>query len=404
MDRITKILISFLFANAIAAAQDSADIRILQIKENRLYFDRGTESMIFPGADFLIGLTECLVFGGEIEYSLPGISISYSFDSPPMTELDGFEIIHINRAVRDSINPINIQFASGIFDRFRQTGLFSNPQVRIIEPSGDPAGNQGAIDGIIGFKPYESNEPGSRIDSLTAPFYFTMIPNLKKDINSGGTLTTALYYHHNVYKAGLIFDGQGLDSCNRHYAPYDSTNRIYEYGTVNGGKLFRSLKRPGQEITIFSKYPILENYARYFATFINRYGCNGELTEDSADAGLWIYPIPIIPDSATGSMRTILDILGSFGTDKKEFREKLKLLSQYLSFAETAETEEKAQRYLKLADDLLQTELGVFPLFRPTLYMTLRQNILGSIPITYDAIGFENLGKVILPNPGKDIL
>ncbi len=384
------------------AQTDGSNCRVLQITESRIYFNCGTEALVYPYADFIIEDSADTLYSGEIEYSLPGISISYPSDSIKTIGLPGNYSVTINRARPDTIDNIDIMIVPGLFDNFRKAGLFSNAKIRITE---DTRGESSVRppDIRIGLQ-YKKYPEYSRIDSIPAPFYFAMIPNLDKDINSRGYLTTSLYYHHNLYKTGLLVEADGILNYNRNYPAGDTAGRIYQYSTVKGGELFRNGIKPGTEIKIFYDFGGLKEFAQYFATFISRYGCRASFVIDSAEADIRCIRIPIIPDSSTGSMRAILTEIESKKRDDKALMEKLKLIDDYLGFAETSTDASGENRYLKMADNILQTEIGVFPLFRPVIYIMYNKDIVRDIGIAYDALDFGEISRLKLPVPGKDSL
>jgi len=403
MDRIGIIIFILILLGAeIVAAPGTAKGRILQIKEKRLYFDCGTESLVYPYADFLIKEGTDTIYSGEIEYSLPGVSVSFPSDSIKSLGAYFGNPVEINRAQPDTSGDIDVVITGGLFENFRRLGLFSNSQVKVIEDIRNGRPGQ-SPDIRIGLQ-YKKYPEFSRFDSIPAPFYFAMIPDPEKDINLGGILATALYYHYNLYKTGLLVEADGILAYNRHYPVADSTGRIYRYSTVKGGELFRNSIKPGHDIKIFYDYHGLEDFAKYFATFIGRYGSNASFTADSADADLRFVRIPIIPDSLTGSMRAILQTLEESESVDNGLNEKLALIADYLSFVETADKEESEYRYLKMADNILQTEIGIFPLFQPVIYILYKKDIMGDIGIEYDALDFGKISRLRLPVPGKDSL
>ena len=403
MDRIVKILIILAVLNAGSlAVSETTECRILQIKENRLYFDCGTESLVYPYADFVIRDGPDTVYFGEIEFSHPGISVSFPSDS--IMHLGPFfgNPVEINRAHPDFGRDIDIAVPGGLFDNFRRLGLFSNANVKILEDSRNELA--GRTPDIRIDMQYKKHSGYSRIDSIPAPFYFALIPNLNKPINSRGLLATALYYHHNLYKTGLLVKADSIMNYNRNYPVPDTVGRIYPYSTIKGGELFKGEIKPRTVISIFYACDDLEEFAQYFATFISRYGCNVSFVGDSMNADIRFFIIPIVPDSSTAGMRDILGLLKNSGNADRGINEKLELIDSYLGFAETSETIEGRDRYLRMADDIFQTELGVFPLFRPMIYIMYRNNIIGDIGVEYDALDFGRISRLRLPVPGKDSL
>lgn len=395
---VTLLLI---LAISVSANADSTDCTILQIKENRIYFNCGTEEMVYPYSDFYLTDGNDTLYSGEIEFSLPGVSVSFADSAGD--EITGIETLNIviERAIPDSSQEMILALPPDLYSNPDLLGIAADERISKIEKqSGSINGESYSV--IVDYTPYREPDEHHLAASFPAPFYIAMVPNLGSKKNRKGILPTSLYYHHNSYKAGLVFKGDGIVPYNRHYESTDTFSRKYEYSTIKGEKLFKSRADAKEEIALYVEYSSFTKYAEYFAIFINRYMSRARFTENPSDADIRFLAIPIRPDSIqTASMHFLIKLLRESDTSAV-YDEHLNLAEEYLGFADRSGDSTGRKRYLEMADNILQTDLGVFPLFRPRIYISLRNDLTGTPTIEQNRIDFTNITRLVFPKPGKD--
>lgn len=407
---VIGILLLLLLSTSVAAqSADSVWIEgmPLQVKLDRLYLGNGLEARIYPDCRFVVHQGYDSIYTGCIETSYPGVSVSYStdgfFDTLRLADLH----IWMERAPIDTLSPITIG----------HVGYLPLPPVDATADSADTsrivirrhqsqfevslAFEEHALDGFFSYRKYG---PGGEFTITTgqpAPFFVALVPNPSRSITYNGFLTTSLYYRLDPQRLPMYFDGDGLIEFNRCCLGGETAPRPYPYGPVQGRALLESFRDYSRNVVIGVEHPMFESAAGYFADILSRDRFKTAVTRHEADADICLIAVPL-GDSEISSLRYLHQRLVADTIPGSSPNQTLRIIGNYLESAELAFDSTIRAHYLRLAESSLREDLGVFALFRPTLYFTARLNLLGNVFTPDSNIDFSGLTKARLPQKRED--
>jgi len=416
MKRFTGIviLLAFLSVAPIRAAVDSVWIsgRALQFKLDRLYFDRGREAYIFRNCRFVIYRGIDTIYAGCIEASYPGVSYSYptdgSLDSLPLTDLH----VWLERAPVDTVSPLVIGHVGYLpLDPDRELigtdtlghPLSGNPVViRTYESTFEMnlAFMSGNLDGALSYRRVGAVDEDARRVTRPAPFFVAMLPNPASELNRGGFLTTSLYYRLDPGRMPLYFDGDRVEPYNRLGAGGEMAERPFPYDPAAGRDLLQSLHVRSRNVQIRSELPQFDKLAGYFADILSRDRFFTSYGGDDTDPDVRLIAVPIY-DEILPSLHYIYDRLIADTTATQRASEVIVIIGGYLDLADAATDPIKRDHYVQLTEIAMRDDLGIFPLFRPTLFFTLRAGLIGEPFSRADYPDLSHITKVKLPQ-GQD--
>ncbi len=413
---ITRIVIAILltlpaFGAPAHAAGDSTWIAgtILQVKLDRLYFDRGREDYIFRDCRFVVHRGYDSIYSGCVEASFPGVS--YSYPAGGVFDTMNVAVLHIwlERAPVDTTTsitighvgylPIDPSRALPIVDSLGRPASQNPVDIRTYESTFELnlAFESDVLDGCVAYHRVGAAGEGTRIVVRPAPFFVAMIPNPASELNRGGMLTTSLYYRLDPRRMPLYFDGDLIAPYNRLGAGGDTLPRPFPYDPASGRDILQTLHVRSRNVQIEPMRPMFEKLAGYFADILSRdrFFTSFGPTLDNPDVRLVAVPIY---DDVLPSLRFIYDRLTEDTAGSQASNETVTIIGGYLDMAEQAADSSQRAYYTHLAETSLRDDVGVFPLFRPTLFVTLRPGLLGDPFTTSDYPDLSGVTKVRLPS------
>jgi len=372
---------------------EDLECRLLQYKLNRIYFDCGEENHVFPENIYFLIKNNDTLFSGKIENSLPGISYSQPMDFFYYeSELDSFmAIIHI--ADLDTVSPITIgyvdydktelqlfisnfgdssQFSSSSPELHTINGNFLYFEEMILTPdiqweSSNP------YDIILSHRNIRLFNPDEKLISWQAPYLVALIPNLSKKINNNGLVTTSLYYRFDYSVFQHIYEGDNITEINSFYHIDSSFERSYKYDPEKGQALIGNMFDRPKQISISISNPNLKKLAEYFADILSRDKIRTMIVDNDPNADCFLALVPYDKNDPKTSFEYIYRLMLTDKISVKSQVETMEIISNYL---EALDYYDKAH-YSYLTDRSLKYDLGVFPLFRPRIYMAVERHISG---------------------------
>lgn len=412
---IIAFILILLFCTAPSFAADpSATVtgRVLQVKLDRLYLNRGIEDHVFPGCRFLVYRGDDSIYSGCIQWSYPGVAVSYPtggfFDNRTPDSLT----IAIEPAPIDTASTITIGYAGYLplytpSDSLEAGYAGYNPLV--VRPYQSQlelalAFEDGSIDGCYSYRLVDGASENSPATGVSpAPFFVALVPNPAREINRGGFLATSLYYRIDPGRLPVLFDGDEISPfyslCR---ADLDSV-RPYPYSPDAGRKLLGSLRTRSRTVSFAVEHPMLLPAARYFADVLSRDRFRTSVVHNPHEADIRLVIVPLT-DSKIVNLRHLYGLLAADTVAAGPVNETIRLIDGYLRTATLTLDSSTYEHHLRLAESALRDDLGVLPLFRPTMFFAARDHLVGTVSLhTMTAeLDFDLLRKVILPTRPKE--
>ena len=399
---------------AAQAVDHTVTCSILQYTQGRLYFPVGEESYVYEFAPLTILLDSSVIEESGIEHSWLGISVSDRLSDSLASILDTIPLNRIAAVIEAA--PIDsaavITFGTDIMGLASLLQLGNNPRVTIREYAYRPGMledfNTGTLDACLSFS---NLSVSADCDSLSspAPFIATLIPNIKRDCNQEAKLTTSLYYRYDASRLPLVFAGDKPLMQNRlhiYHRDDEDTDpgRWFPFDPRRGRELVASCTAPSSlGLSLYYGHDTLEKLALFFADILARDRCKVELTRNRAQADLYMDYIPVSTNLPSVSLYTLYQRLAADSLSGHAVNENVRQMAAYFRFVESAPDEEEYYRNLEAAEQVAIDDLGVFPLFRPTLYLAVHRDIR-QLRFTDDgALDTFSMRRVILPTPPRGI-
>ena len=394
-----------------AVAQDMTSqvtALLLQVKNNRLYFDVGREALIFPGASFRLTLGDSARLSGSIAHSWEGISISERIlHLPDSAALVGY-LAQIEPAVIDSQSSIRI--SSMLPWRFLQPGPVSIESVApaTVERLTDSQQQYleyelgaGDLDAIITTSRPAASPAGTVTEEATVSAGVVLLPNVSRSFNQYGTVTTSLYYRFDPGKARLFYASDHVGELNSLMRTGDKTPRPFEYDPARGRDLLQTLHPVPLELRLYVASPELRSLGLYFADILSRDPCRLTLVDNRTGADLYLELLPLDPGNPSRSLFEAYRLLIRDSVAAQRSSEQLEIIKNLFDDLTQATDESVYFQLLDQVEHILTYELGVLPLFRPVVFLTTNENIVG---LKFDGSGFLDVStarKLILPSRAK---
>ena len=419
---ILLLLVPFVIG-AISLGAAPLPVRILQFQQDRLYFNAGTECLIFENAPFLILNSGDTLYSDFIERSDLGVSYSRPLNLP----LDSFDldslVPFITPATVDSTAAVSL-----VTFLFRPTlvrgGYSSSPLVSSIddlvleqpthygqgiaismlkqELDQEMADSKTVGDALLSLRPTDLPDFISD-QSLSAPFIAVLIPNLSHPINKNGLLTTSIYYRYNEQHLEQIFARGDAFPFNRLYASDDAEERYYKYDSQQAARLFDRIRSKPKKLLIAITDPALESTGKYFADILARDRITVEFAEGwKVDADLYLTFVELRATDPAHSLFALTDLLKLAGSTERLHTETLGLIDDKLESYRASADSSFQKRILRQIGRMMQEDLGVFPLFRPTLYYAHAPKVRGMIFDNDHLPEYDQLVKLVLPTLPED--
>jgi hypothetical protein len=426
---ILPVILTTVFGVSVLTQAAEIRVPVLQAKLDRLYFGAGQEADIFAGSPFLIECHSVVLFSGRIEQSYSGISISepianidsVNFDSClaviTAAETDSNAVIQLGTDILLDINTITDFLSSSDCSfvvrvgvngsRFRTESSRYFPAcdsvvVIYFPDSAELSFNLvgGNHDGYLSFSRYEPI--GSDFDTYESavPLVAALIPNPSKDVNYIGALTTSLYYRFDHDRLPLYFNGDRIQTAYSLNADDTSRSRLFPYDADKGRRLFSQLPNRPRRITMYVGNPVLQSVADYFSDILARDRCRTEVVTDISQADIALAFVPYVEGIPTEAFRSVLDIIG-FMTPSDWQSEIIGTAKTQLTWAEDEADSLKEAYYLRRVERRLVDDLGVFPLFQPTIFVGTESMIKGIQIDEFGRVDLSKIRRVQLPSPSE---
>jgi hypothetical protein len=244
----------------------------------------------------------------------------------------------------------------------------------------------------------ESNS-SSEVISSPAPFIAVLMPNLSKKTRGLAMVTTSLYYRFDVSRLWWpsFFQSEMPTPVNRHYITSEAGPRSYPFDPRKGQLLVTKNRDIPSKLKIGVQNRRLTQIAEYFADILSRDKLRLEVRGNDPDADLFLTFVPVDFDDPVLSLWYITELLRQQEPHHKSDKEALTIIENHLHSARAAHDVATSYHFYRLADRALQSDLGVFPLFRPTIYFLPGNNLKNA---RFDESGYldlSSLTKIILP-------
>jgi hypothetical protein len=367
---------------------------ILQHKLDRLYFSCGEEYYIFPGYSYTVILGEDAIYNGQIEKSLPGIS--YSYPSNQFSDTIDYSTcrVIIETATIDSASEITLGILEFTIDKKDKDYAVSSIALDLI-PDSSSHGNKinlieyeseweilpdfvsGKIDGIVSYRDFGSINPEVAQFGHPAPFFAAIMPNINREINSGGLLTNSIYYRFSTDDKYLIYSGHHIEPVNCLCGIMNACPRKYPYNPGKGKKLLTYLNKKPDQITLSYLDASLQELTAYFSDILNRDRIRAVTVLNQDDADICLGYVPYVSDDPTVCLKYILEFIKNKETESVSYSKTIDLMKGFLDLAEKSDTQSGQEHYCRLIEEVLLSEIGLFPLYRPFIYMAMTDNLTG---------------------------
>ncbi|MDF1545682.1 MAG: hypothetical protein P1R58_11335 [bacterium] len=376
---------------------------VLQVRSGRIYFSAGKEDLVFSGAQFTLTCPDSQLHSGRIESSGPGISWSdYSVTYDSLVIQPHCQAL-IELPPIDQTTPIRISIygpaSSGLLlpesfpDSSPQTGQ-GNPieiqSVDLLRIETDPTPIQAAVGLHSQLSRSEFQEPPIL---APAPFAVLMIPNLGSVWGDDGSLTTSMYYRFDDQRPTVLFDGDSalpLYSLN----PTDTLKRRpYPFSPPMGQALLANLGRPSDTVRLYAGERTLEPSVYYFADIIARDKKRVVIVNDPSEADVSFEFVSLDHSDPLRIYETLLQRLREQPNLTRSARETLDLIEIRLRSGRESDDHAATEYYSRLIDRALVEDIGVFPMFRPMVFLHSAPNLIGA---KFESGGRIDLDSLIL--------
>ena len=395
---VVVVSAGFMSVSAVQAGELSC--RVIQFKLQRFYFGAGEEQNIFAGSRFTVYSGRDSLLSGVVDQSYRGVSISEPIPvSPAQPDIDSL-MAKVETAVIDSTSTI---FLGGL--DIEPASLLTGDSLPVHHTAnGNPIDialwrdsyqvidqfEYGQADGLFSLRTLPWINTKVEIQATPAPFVAVIVPNLASPLNRDGYLTTSLYYRFGPISLAHVFNGEPPTPLNSFYLEDTSIVRSYPYDRQKGRQLLETMGRPA---TIRLSYlnRCLEPLADYFADILSRDRVHIEIEYGNPNADVLLELVPFRGSESVASMISIRDQIKQMRPSRPEQSEAITVLSNYIDAARDADSSRTRNYYADLADRSLKRDLGVFPLFRPTLYFISRDRLRN---FTFDLTGRPRLDSI----------
>jgi len=391
------------------------DVDILKVQNDRVYFDAGTESYIFGEHRFTLLCHEDTFATGTIARSFDGLSFGRADYFSDTVQLESC-IGRVEVASIDSTGTIVIGLVESsplnhwqIVSCERTDSITDNLDVidsgrTIVARRFESqlamvlAYESGEVDAMVGPDRPTPRGRTAEVVPLPAPYFFALLPNPESHANNDALLTTSLYYRFDQSRLTYLYDQAPALPFDRLCLGNIGRVRPYEYNPAVGRTLLSRMTPPIRRAAISYEYESLRPVAVFFGDLLSRDRVRITLGEELSDPDVSITAIPLYADRPWMSMEVIGHILAQDTVDNSRESELVRQLFERLQLARRFAGEDQGGAYLRRAEQGLIDDLGVFALFRPTVYLATSQRIAG-VEITDEGrVDFCRAVRLVPPN------
>jgi len=373
---ILKWFLLILLTASIALSTQAGEllVEVADYKLDRLYFPIGEESRVYENSRFVIYHEDDSIYSGRIEHAWLGVSIS----GPTGQFFDSLDADSLHAAIEtaelDTASPILIGTDLIGLQLWSEGARPDRVEIREYEDrlSMLEDFHSDFLDGLFSFETLSPRPEGVTTISRPAPYLVVMIPNIGRDANFQGQLTTSLYYRFDRARLAFSFDGDQLTMTNRFEADslYDlPRKRLFEYDPGRGRQLFELMTYPLPWVAFHSSHASLDGLMHYFADIVSRDRCNVVLVNNSPLADVRLAFVPISKSLPSVTIYSLFHQLIIDSVADMAANEHVRRIAAELRYVEAPSRPEDYYRHLRNAGRIMSEDLGLFPLFRPTVFV-----------------------------------
>lgn len=411
---VISLMLIIAAANLVAAdAPVPVTCDILQHKLGRLYFSAGEEARVYPRAPFAVCNLkgEDTLLTGYIERSWPGISMSFPVDTEFSVEPAESVIVLIQPARIDSHSTVTIGTDINKLRLFAEDSANSRLIMKRYQHRDIMAQDlaAGAIDGCLSFEKPEAAPDQMTTTEHLLPYVAALVPNVGRDCNDQGRLTTSLYYRFDHNRSPLFFEGHTIPQMTLRPLPqaargidnHQLETRPYPLDPERGRRLIESLPHPPVRIRLYVGSSDLNRLGHYFGDILARDRFGIDLTDNKRSADLFLLFVPVSDRIPSTTIYALQHQLVTDSVAGGSANENLRIGAGFADLIERAQNEQDYYSYLDRMSRLMINDLGVFPLFRPTTYFCSGQTLQG---VRFNDDGLLDVSaavKVVLPESAE---
>ena len=362
--------------------------RTFELRQDRLYFPVGEETRVFENSRCSIIRSGDTLFTGFVEHSWEGVSVSTRtggyFDT---LSLDGTEAVIVQAEI-DSGGTIVI--GSDLGNLVRLIDSTNGGNVNWVDYDDTNAMQDdfaaGMLEAVVTFSAFGFRSGDRSTLSSPSPFMAVVIPNVGRRINYRGELSTSLYYRFDESLLALCFRGDEVSFVERLFSSSDDTvggHRWYDFDPSRGKKLLDRISPRLARVSLYSGNCALDGLARCFADILSRDRCAVEIARDRHRADISIDFVPYQEHSPKSAIDTLLALMRSDAVVDTRPSEYLQQIETELAQLTRSPSYADSARHLETVSRIMAEDLGLFPLFRPTLYVHTQKR-LKNIVVTPD--------------------
>jgi hypothetical protein len=178
--------------------------------------------------------------------------------------------------------------------------------------------------------------------------------------------------------------------------------RPFPLDPERGRQLIENLPNAPQKILIYMGSPDLKRLGHYFGDILARDRFAIEFTDNKRAADLYLLFVPV-SDSVPST--TIYALQHQLVTDSIAgglANEDVRISAGFADLIQSARSEQDYYSYLDRMSRLMVDDLGVFPLFRPTMYFCADKTLHGVRFNEDGRLDVSEAVSVILPEPPEE--
>jgi hypothetical protein len=372
---ITAVCVTVLMmAGTATLSAEPVRTPIASYRLDRLYFDLGEESQIYRHAPFTVLNGSDTAYSGLIAHAWDGVAVSEPtggiFDTLDWRDWEAV----IETAECDSGSTIvvgtDIEDLTLLADSMN-SGRVELEVIRHHEDLVDDF-HLGVLDAIISFRDISPKPEDIVTIAHPLPYVVALVPNIGRECNYQGQLTTSLYYRFDTDHLEISFDGDRVQMARNFQSRAASDDegplRLYPYDPERGRGLFEAMLNRPERLSIYSGSSSLDGVAHYFADLISRDRCKVDLIDNQYNADLRVEYLPLSQSLPSVTVYALYYHLITDSLANTLASEQVRRIAAELQYVESPELPAVYYRHLNNAGRIMMEDLGVFPLFRPTIF------------------------------------
>jgi len=410
----------------VAVKADYIPARILQVKLGQVYFSVGEEADILPGSRYVITCNDSQKVIGYIERALPGLSYGFmsSGDLSEIVPEECFAVLE-QAATADSGEvrlstdialqqlvwlPIattrspGIDSQSAAYQSFNWNvdSMISPHEARISQlfftvfpSSAEMTLNylNRKFDGYLCYLPPGPLTESEKNSSLPAPYIACLLPNWSHISDKGAAVTTSLYYLLDDNRLSLIFNSGHALPVPGFTNPSLHSTRYYPFDATKGHLLLQQTVGRRGRIALYTSVRQLDGLPRYFSDVLAREHFRVRIVGNRKDADALFEFVPFDRNNPAVAFEFLVRQLARDTLPGSSAAEALRAADLQLSWLRAETDQGRRLHLIRSLEQRLIDDLGVFPLFQPTLFFALRRNVRG--------ISINDGSLLLLNNPRK---